>query len=48
MATQTPSAAESEGLSQESPDGPLLDSTNQGVKRILAAAKERATSPTTN
>ena len=24
MATQTPSAAESEGLSQESPDGPLL------------------------
>ena len=41
MATQTPSAAESEGLSQESPDGPLLDSTNQGVKRMLAAAKER-------
>ena len=41
MATQLASTAESEETREESSDSPLLDSTTHGVKRMLAAAKER-------
>jgi len=41
MATQTSNAAETEETRDDTADSPLLDATNQGVKRMLAAAKER-------
>ena len=41
MATQTSNAAETEETRDDAADSPLLDATNQGVKRMLAAAKER-------
>jgi len=41
MAIQTSSAAETEEARDDAADSPLLDATNQGVKRMLAVAKER-------
>jgi len=41
MAIQTSNAAETEETRDDAADSPLLDATNQGVKRMLAAAKER-------
>ncbi len=41
MVSQTAGAAESEETSDDSTDSPLLDATNQGVKRMLVNAKER-------
>ena len=41
MAIQTSNAAETDESRDDAADSPLLDATNQGVKRMLAAAKER-------
>jgi len=41
MATKTAEAAESAEVREDAPDSPLLDSSTQAVKKMLAKAKER-------
>ena len=41
MASKTATTAETEEPREETPDGPLIDASNQAIKKMVAKAKER-------
>ena len=41
MASKTATTAETEETREETPDGPLIDASNQAIKKMVAKAKER-------